>query len=258
MKSTILPTATVLATISLSVPAIAENIQHTTQLLSTKQCPQCDLRGAGLVMADLSGAQLNGANLSRANLSRANLTGADLSGANLSGASLHGANLSGTNLMGANLTGTDLRDAYLVNANLVGVSLETAYMQGASGIPNYAGTPEQFHGWGVVEAEQGNYVVAIEHYNRALSMNPELAPAYLGRGVARYRLGDEAGATQDAETAAELFSAQGNDTGHQASQNFLTGIEEMEEARNSSRDQRGSGIGNFLGAIGSVLLRLLF
>ncbi len=254
MKPTILATATVLSAISLSVPVQAENLQHISQLLNTKQCPQCDLSGTGLVMANLVGAKLSGANLSQANLSRANLSGADLSGANLSGASLNGTNLSGANLSGANLAGTDLRDAYLVNANLTGVSLDTAYVQGAIGIPYYAGTPEQFHRWGLAEVKQGNYNAAIEHYNRALSINPNFAPAYLGRGIAFYRLGKEAEATQDAQTAANLFETQENTIGYQASQEF---IQAMELDRNNSNDQGSSRFDNVIRGVGSLLLQFL-
>jgi hypothetical protein len=46
MKLTILTTAAFLTT-SLTVVAHAENLQHTQQLLSTKQCPQCELSSAG-------------------------------------------------------------------------------------------------------------------------------------------------------------------------------------------------------------------
>ncbi|MBW4573752.1 MAG: pentapeptide repeat-containing protein [Aphanothece sp. CMT-3BRIN-NPC111] len=254
MKLRILATAALLTTSTVGVPAIAENLEHTKQLLSTKQCQQCDLSGAGLVMADLSGAQLSQTNLSRANLSRANLSGADLSGADLSGASLYGVNLTGANLTGANLIGADLRDAYLVNANLAGTNLNSAYVQGTIGIPQYAGTPEDFYKWAVIEAQRGNYRAAIEHYNQALSLNPDLAAAYLGRGVARYRLGDQAGATQDANLAGQLFSAQGNTVGYQASQNF---VKEMELASQPSKPKGGSNILNLLGGIGSLLLRLL-
>src|SRR4028118_1414235 len=157
LKLTVFTTAALLTTTSLSAVAKAENLQHIQQLLSTRQCSQCELSGAGLVLADLSGANLSGADLSRANLSRANLTGANLTGANLTGASLNGANLSGANLSGANLSATDLRDAFLGNAQLFGTSLNTAYIQGAVGIPEYAGTPEDFYAWGVTESERGNY-----------------------------------------------------------------------------------------------------
>jgi uncharacterized protein YjbI with pentapeptide repeats len=257
MKLPLIATATLLTATSLVVPARAENLQHTQQLLSTKQCVNCDLSNAGLVVTDLSGAQLTGSNLSRANLSRANLSGADLSGANLAGASLNGANLTGANLTGANLMGADLREAYLFNANLAGVDLTMTYVQGALGIPSNAGTPEQFYGWGVAEAERGNYQSAIAYYNQSLNLNPNFAPAYLARGIARYRLGDSRGATQDAQIAEQFFTNQNNAVGIQSAQNFLKG---MELARNAAQRGQGGGsnFGNFLGSIGSVLLRLLF
>ena len=75
MKLRILAAATLLSAIGPIAPAPAENIQHTQQLLATRQCPNCDLSGAGLVLANLTGANLKGADLSRANLSRANLSG---------------------------------------------------------------------------------------------------------------------------------------------------------------------------------------
>ncbi len=255
MISKIIATAAIVTAFGLTTPVRAENIQDLSQLLNTKQCPQCDLSGSGLVMANLAGAELSGANLSGANLSRANLSGANLSGANLSGASLHGANLSGAILIGAKLYGTDLRKSYLVNANLIGVSLDTAYMQGAMGIPNYAGTPELFHFWAVKEADKANYRAAIENYNRALNLNPQFAPAYLGRGLARYRLGDEPGAIQDGEMAVQLFLAQGNEIGSQGSQQFLEG---MEFARNLPNGPGGGGMHKFMGSIGSLLLKFLF
>ncbi|MGL5878662.1 MAG: pentapeptide repeat-containing protein, partial [Xenococcaceae cyanobacterium] len=159
--------ATVILTAIAQIPAMAENLTQLNELLSTKECTQCDLSGTGLVMANLAGAKLSGANLSQANLSQANLNNADLSNADLSGASLYGANLTGANLKGAKLEGTDLRSAYLNNANLDNISLENAKIQGTKGIGKYAGTPQQFYGWGVSEAEQGHYQVAIEHYTRA-------------------------------------------------------------------------------------------
>jgi uncharacterized protein YjbI with pentapeptide repeats len=250
----LLATVTLLATSSLSLPARAENIEHTRQLLASKQCNQCQLSNAGLVMADLSGAKLIGADLSRANLSRANLSGADLRGANLMGASLNGVNLMGADLTGANLTGVDLRDAYLVNANFTGVNLTTAYLQGAIGIPGYAGTAEDFYRWGVSEAEKANYPSAIELYTQALMLDPNLGVAYLARAVARYRLGDEGGATQDAQLASNIFVAKKNNEGYLASQNLLKG---MELARNPSKVTKGGGnFMNFLGGVGSLLLQL--
>ncbi|HAG79574.1 MAG TPA: hypothetical protein DCL61_00055 [Cyanobacteria bacterium UBA12227] len=254
MKLTILTTTALVTVTNFSAIATAENLQHTQQLLSTKQCAQCDLIGAGLVMADLVNANLSGADLSRANLSRANLTGADLTGANLSGTSLNGANLTGANLSGANLTGTDLRDAYLVNAQLFGTNLTSAYIQGTIGIPEYAGTAEDFYAWGVVEAERGNYRAAIEKYNQALSLKPDLAPALLARGVARFRLSDEGGAIQDAQIAGQLFTEQDNPVGFQASENL---IKLVEIAQNPPKVGERTSLGNALVGIGSLLLQFL-
>lgn len=263
MKLKILTTAALLTTTSLSVifdtlaplQAKAENLQHTQQLLSTKQCPQCELSGAGLVLADLAGANLSGADLSRANLSRANLMGADLTGANLTGASLNGANLSGANLTGATLNSTDLRDAVLIEAKLFGTSLKTSYIQGTVGIPQYAGTPQDFYAWGVVEAERGNYKAAIANYNQALSLKSDFAPAFLARSVSRLNLADYRGANQDAQVAATLFSVQQNPLGYQTAQNVIKGIEIVQNPPKARG--RGPSVGDFFVSVGSVLLQLV-
>ncbi|MFW6357600.1 MAG: pentapeptide repeat-containing protein [Chroococcales cyanobacterium] len=255
MKSKLLITATLLTTLSLPTPAQAENLKHLNQLLNTKQCPGCDLINAGLVMSDLSGADLRGANLTRANLSRANLAGADLTGANLSGASLNGANLTGAILTDAVLTGADIRDTYLMNANLSGVNLDTAYVQGVMGMPTHAGTPEQFQSWAVIEGNRGNYRAAIEYYNQALNIDSNFADAYLGRGLARYRLGDEAGAYQDAQIAAKLFEEQQNAIGYQTAQSFVEGIEMANNPDNKKKG--GGGFQRILTSVGSLLLRFL-
>lgn len=255
MRLTLLATVAIWTTLTLIPTAKAENLEHTQQLLSSRRCPFCDLSDAGLVHADLSGAQLRGADLRNANLSRANLSGADLSGADLSGASLNGANLSGADLSGAMLTGTDLRDAYLVNANLTETDLGAAYLQGALGIPNFARTPEQFYRLGVGEVEKGNYQAAIDYYNQALAINTEYAPAYLGRAIARYRLGDEVGATGDAQFAGSLFEVQENAAGMQAAQNFVVA---MQVARQPAQvQQSGYSIERVVGGIASLLLNFL-
>lgn len=253
MKTALILTA-ILTTLSGLMPAQAEDLAHLRQLLSTKQCPGCNLSNAGLVTTNLAGADLSGANLSGANLSQANLSGANLSGANLSGASLHGANLIGANLRGANVNGADLRNTYLTNADLTGVILDNAFVQGAVGIPHYAGTPELFYGWGLVEANKGNYPAAIEHYNKALSIKSDYAEAYLARGLAYYRLGNEAGAVQNAEISSQLFEKQQNVAGYQAAQNFIVG---MEKVRNSPNPGAVSTMDRVVQSVGGLLLQLL-
>ncbi|NEP12138.1 MAG: tetratricopeptide repeat protein [Symploca sp. SIO2C1] len=260
LKLTILATAAWITTISLGSSASAENLQHIQQLLTTKDCTECDLRDAGLILTDLTGANLSGADLTRANLSRANLTGADLTGANLTGASLNGANLTDASLNGASLSGTDLRDAYLGGAQLFGVNLNSANVRGAVGIPAYAGTHQDFYAWGAVEAERGNHNVAIANYNRSLALKPDFAPAFLGRGVARFELGDELGAAQDAQIALELFEEQGDTRNHKRAKYLVDVVEHLHE-----RDQEAPGggnptlfkIGQAVVSIGSFLLRFL-
>ncbi len=100
-------------------------------LLSTKNCPKCDLSGADLSGGDLHGANLAGAFLNEAYLDRANLTGAILNEAILNEAFLTGAKLEVANLSEANLTGANLIKAYLYKANLTGANLTGANLTGA-------------------------------------------------------------------------------------------------------------------------------
>ena len=252
MKSPILVASALLTTISLAEPALSANSEHIRQLLATKQCQDCDLSGAGLVLANLSGANLRGANLSGANLSRANLSGADLTGANLNGSSLFGANLSGVKLSQADLSVADLRNTYLVNAELATANLSGANLQGAIGIPAQAGKPEDFYTWGVGEAQKGEFRGAIDHFNQALSINPNFAPAYLARGVARYQILDRPGAIQDAKVAEQLFLAQGNTGASQTAQTFIKQLQTPPTTPKSKPNFL-----NFLGGLGSILLRFL-
>ena len=260
MKASVLAVITTLSTIAISVPIQAENLSDLNQLLGTKKCSQCDLSNAGLVMSNLIGADLKQANLISANLSQANLTGADLTGADLTGASLHGANLTDANLTGAKLTGTDLRNAYLGNTNLKDVDLNTAYLQGVRGISNDAATPEQFHRWGVGEAKKGNYDAAIAHYQRAIKIDSEFAPAYLGLAMIQFRFDNRTGAQQNAQIAADLFKKQEHKLGYQTAFNFRQQIELVQQAEeNVANQERGaSNIGKFMGGVGSLLLQLLF
>jgi tetratricopeptide (TPR) repeat protein len=245
--------ATSLLVTSLSLPVNAENLSHLRQLLSTRQCEQCELSSSGLVMGELAGANLRQANLVGANLSRANLQGANLQGANLSGASLYGANLQGANLSGANLTGTDLRESYLTNANLRGVNLDTALMQGAIGIPLAAGTVDDFYRWGYQEWKKNNYSSAIYHYDQAIAIDPQFPGAYLGRAMARYRLGDDGGAIKDAKNAENLFAVKGNIPGMTASRNLLKSIEIASQPTQPSAAGNGNLVDLFT-SITSVLL----
>lgn len=252
-------TTVIFATIAIPLKVQAENINHLSQLLNTKQCENCDLSNAGLVMTNLTGANLTGANLMGANLSRANLTGANLAGANLMGASLYGANLTGANLTGANLTSADFRNTYLVNANFQNTNLGSAYIQGAVGIPETAGEAEQFYAWALQEDKEGNYPAAMKHYNQAIELNPELAPAYLGRAIIKSRYGKVDNAIEDGEKAQELFLAQNNEEGYTLSARFIQLAQARSEFEANGDDEQGNPkfveIVNGIATIAPMLLR---
>lgn len=259
MKLLILTAIAILTNIVITTPSQGESLTDLNQLLNTKQCSHCDLTNSGLVQANLIGADLSQANLVGANLSQANLTGANLRGANLTGASFNGANLTGANLTGSNLAGTDLRNAYLGNANLTDVDLNTAYVEGIKGIDETAATAEQFHRWAVREADSGNYNAAVAHYNKAIKIDPEFAPAYLGLGIIQYNFDRRVEAKENTKVAANLFKKQEHEVGWKTAQAFqqkMTLVEETEAK--IEKEEGGLGqVGKLMGSVGSLLIQLL-
>ncbi len=252
----IAPTLALLAAPLLLQPAAqAENLEQTQQLLSTKQCAQCELSRAGLVFAQLSGANLQRANLSGANLSRSDLSGADLRGANLSGASLYGANLQGAQLDNAQLAAADLREAYLTGATWTGAALDNALLQGAVGLAVTAGKAETFYAWAMDEGQRKNYGRAVENFTQAIARKSDYAEAYMGRAGSRINLGDRPGAIADAEQAEKLFTLQGKTQESQLAQAL---VKEMKAPPPKDRSG-GNGIGSsLLSVFGTLLQYFLF
>lgn len=244
--------------LGLGTIARAQDSDHLRQLLSEGNCPQCNLRRAGLVLADLEQSDLSGADLSGANLSRANLSGANLRGANLQGVSLVGANLMGADLKGADLSGADLRDAYVIGAILDGTVMEYANLQGTVGLPSSAGRFEDFHNWGVAAAKAGHHGEAIEYYNEALSRNPDFALTYLSRAISRQNLNDVDGAIADSKTAAALFEAQNNSQGQEVASNMALVLEESQNPKNRGNGGFLNSVRNTVQSVTPLLLRFLF
>jgi len=89
-----------------------------TKLLTTKQCPNCDLTSA-----PLSNSPLSNANFQNAKLSGADMNGTNLTSAILWNASASGATMIRATLYNADLSGTDLTNANLTNANLYGAKI---------------------------------------------------------------------------------------------------------------------------------------
>jgi regulator of sirC expression with transglutaminase-like and TPR domain len=60
-----------------------------------------------------------------------------------------------------------------------------------------------------VKAEGGNYLAAVEIYDRVIEIDPECATAYGNRALIRANLGNKQGAIEDLRKAAFLFLQQG-------------------------------------------------
>jgi uncharacterized protein YjbI with pentapeptide repeats len=103
--------AATIANLTISAIGSAENPAHVNRLITTRQCPYCDLYRANLSLANLRGANLLGADMYSVDLK---LT--DLREANLAAANLYAADLRGANLTGAILDGADLGEAKLCGA----------------------------------------------------------------------------------------------------------------------------------------------
>lgn len=85
--------------------ADAANPEHVAQLLTTGDCPECDLSGISIKDLALQDANLQGANLSGSYLQSVDLTRANLAAADLSDTRLNSTNLTGANLQDADLSG---------------------------------------------------------------------------------------------------------------------------------------------------------
>lgn len=232
---TVLGSVTVLGSLA-TLPAQAASPDDLRRLLTSKACAGCELGDAGLVFANLEQAELGQANLSRANLSRATLSGANLRGANLAGAVLYGANLYNADLTGADLRGADLRGAYLGGAKfgggqLEGPLLQGVLLQGAIAIPSDLVSAETYHNWAMAEAQASRHEAAVNYYNQALSQDPNLASAYLGRSFSISVLGQLDQATSDAEQAQALFVAAGDRPGADTAAQVLQMIAQARTAQ---------------------------
>jgi uncharacterized protein YjbI with pentapeptide repeats len=253
MKASLLSALSLLIPLALVAPAQAENLQHTQQLMSTRQCQDCNLSRVGLVYADLTGADLQRSNLSEANLTRANLSNANLQGADLSSAVLYNINLTGADLSGANLSGADLRNANLQDVNLQGANLNGANLMGALNLPSGSVGVVDYYNWALAEDQRGNFSGAIAYYTQALVMQPDFANALMGRSISRARMRDADGALVDAQQAQQFYIAQGNIEGQRVSTEFVEGIQQAQEAQlEASGRGNSTGNGNFVDFISGL------
>jgi Pentapeptide repeats (8 copies) len=117
MKLGIAVAVMVVPSMSYVAIALAENPTHVRRLITTRDCPGCDLYEANIGPVNLRGANLTGANLYRANLRFSDLRDATLNGANLFKADLRGADLSGASIYGADMNEANLCGAIMPEGN---------------------------------------------------------------------------------------------------------------------------------------------
>jgi uncharacterized protein YjbI with pentapeptide repeats len=121
------------------------SVDQTTGAVSPGPAPGvnwsgCDLTGANLQFAGMTGADLSGANLTGANMKLVGLASANLSGANLTNANAFDSAMGLANLSGADFSGTNLTLADLQQANIAGARFATANLGGVRGLA-VTGTP---------------------------------------------------------------------------------------------------------------------
>ena len=191
-------------------PVFAGDEKHLIQLLTSHDCPSCQLADVDLTHADLRDANLKDAQLRRANLSQAQLDGADLSGSDLSFTSLQAASLRGADLRNSRLMGTDLRRADLTGALLDQNALDQTHWNGARGVSQGARSHAGLHNAGVDAAQEGRWPAAEQLFGAAIQANPDEPLSWVARGLSRGEQGKDDLASRDFAYAGELFAEQGD------------------------------------------------
>lgn len=76
--------------------------------------------------------------------------------------------------------------------------------------PVFLSPAEQFYRQGMQKVKSRQFKDAIHDFSQAITLEPNLAPAYYNRGVSHYLLGNIYEAWTDYRKAIELFEAAGN------------------------------------------------
>lgn len=92
---------------------------------------------------------------------------------------------------------------------------------------------------GVTADDERNYSQAIEHYSRAIELNPQFFPAYNNRGAGYFRIGDYKSAIRDYNSALEL--SPGNPVIHYNIGEVKLHLGEWDNARDALITAKGGG-----------------
>lgn len=82
-----------------------------------------------------------------------------------------------------------------VALTLIGLLLTLVFVYDRTRLRQTPGV--QIYKQGVTQAARGDFKEAVQHYTKALRLNPNLVEAYISRGVIRADLGDKLGAIED-------------------------------------------------------------
>ena len=224
-------------------PVFAGDEEHLIQLLTSRDCPACQLADVDLTHADLRDANLKDAQLRRANLSQAQLDGADLSGSDLSFTSLQGASLRGADLRNSRIVGTDLRNTDLTGALLDQHALDRSHWHGTRGVAQGARSHAGLHNAGVEAAQAGRWPMAEQLFNAAIEADPDEPLSWVARGLSRGEQGKDDLASRDFAYAGELFAEQGDTT---KAEQLKEASQRVYNIKNHTDEPSGNGIGSVL------------
>ena len=80
---------------------------------------------------------------------------------------------------------------------------------------------------GAVNNEIGKYEVAIDDFDKAIGMNPNLADAYVSRAMAKYLLGRVEEANADFQIVLKMVRQQGNEKSETTIKKIIQELKEI-------------------------------
>jgi len=210
-------------------------------LLTTRKCERCNLQGADLVYARISGAKLQNADLSRADLSHSDLEAADLRYADL-----RFANLSNSSLRGAVLTGAKLEGALLDQADVTGAKLTSDQLTSANWSGAYGYDPMLLDIGDLYKLSKqligaGELQKADDFLTLSIKKRPEDPELWVARAMNRFKIGQDANGIEDLKVARAIYEQQGDQASVSTIDKFMN---THGAAVKASKPQRsGSGYG---------------
>jgi len=222
-------------------------------LLTTGKCERCNLQGADLVYARISGAKLQNADLSRADLSHSVLEGADLRYADLRFANLSNSSLRGAVLTGAKLEGALLDQADISGTNLSSDQITSTNWSGAGGydpmlldIGDLYKLSKQLIGAGELQK-------ADDFLTLSIKKRPEDPELWVARAMNRFKIGQDANGIEDLKVARAIYEQQGDQASVSTIDKFMNTHGAAVKASKPQRSGSGYGMAVVVNGIQKLL-----